>query len=225
MLYGRDSARVVSHAKAWGCLYGGEISAITEDDILTFLAVTDDHIQSISQQLSPNIPVVHLSGMTDISVLQQYSAGVCWPLQSMHEHHDIDYQMVPWFLEAKNDPMLARIEHVFRNISSSVHRISSEHRVLVHAAAVFANNFSNHLIGKAGQILDKLEISRSVLLPIIDLNVRSIHHHRAEEIQTGPARRGDILTIQKQLEALVEYPELAELYQQLSRSILKDYHA
>ncbi|MFM7813917.1 MAG: Rossmann-like and DUF2520 domain-containing protein [Flavobacteriales bacterium] len=225
MLYGRDSARVVAHATEWGCIYGGEISAITEEDVLTLLAVSDDHIHTISQQLSPNVPVVHLSGMTDISVLQQSSAGVCWPLQSMHGHNIIDYPSVPWFLEAKNDSMLVRLEHVFRNISNSVHRISSEQRVLVHAAAVFANNFSNHLIGKAGQILDKLEISRSVLLPILDLNLRSIHDHKAEEIQTGPARRGDIMTIQKQLESLAEYPELAELYQQLSRSILKDYHS
>ncbi|MFM7310227.1 MAG: hypothetical protein ACKOZY_06445, partial [Flavobacteriales bacterium] len=56
MLYGRDSARVVAHATEWGCIYGGEISAITEEDVLTLLAVSDDHIHTISQQLSPNVP-------------------------------------------------------------------------------------------------------------------------------------------------------------------------
>jgi len=224
LLYGRDASRVVARALEWGCIYGGVIHDVQPTDDLTFLAVADDAIAEVSQSLHADVRLVHLSGMTALDTLHQTEAAVCWPLQSMHSNNVIEYDRIPWFIEAKQVEMTERLEHLFRQRSSSVHRLSTPDRILAHTAAVFANNFGNHLIGKAGQILDRLHIPRSVLWPILDLNMRSIHEHRAEDIQTGPARRGDLHTIDKQRAALKDQPELSAMYEHLTNSILKDYH-
>ena len=89
----------------------------------------------------------------------------------------------------------------------------------MHLAAVFANNFVNHLYGIAGQILDQEGLDFSLLRPLIFETAHKVMLMTPENAQTGPARRGDesILCMHKAM--LKDNRKLLNLYTQLSDSI------
>lgn len=107
-------------------------------------------------------------------------------------------------------------------LSRNVHFLPSDKRRLLHLAAVFACNFTNHLYTLAGDILDEAELPFDVLLPLIDETAAKIHELTPYEAQTGPAVRFDENVIQKHLD-LLDDPRKKDLYLRLSQSIHQDY--
>ena len=115
--------------------------------------------------------------------------------------------------------MLPRSRKLAEEHSGRVVEISSEKRKILHLAAVFANNFVNHLYGIAGKILEKEQLEFDLLRPLIFETAHKILLMPPEQAQTGPARRGDegILNMHKAL--LKGDCKLSELYTMLSDSI------
>ena len=87
-------------------------------------------------------------------------------------------------------------------ISNKVYELEDEKRIVLHIAAVFVNNFTNQLFKMADDILEKENLSFDVLKPLIQETVNKIHHYAPSDMQTGPAKRGDLITIQKHLDYL-----------------------
>ena len=59
------------------------------------------------------------------------------------------------------------LEKLAKTISKNCYNINSEQRKHLHVAAVFVNNFVNHLYHIGNQICDKNNIPFEILLPII----------------------------------------------------------
>jgi hypothetical protein len=51
-----------------------------------------------------------------------------------------------------------------------------------------------------------------------------LKQHRPSEIQTGPARRNDLVTIQQHIHALQSHPDWKKLYEIISEDIINTYH-
>ena len=98
--------------------------------------------------------------------------------------------------------------------------MNSSQRKFAHLAAVIANNFSNHLFEISAQILKDHDLDFEILRPIILETSRKVQHAYPSEMQTGPAIREDLKTIDEQLEMLNEYPEIKNLYNVLTKSII-----
>jgi uncharacterized protein DUF2520 len=58
------------------------------------------------------------------------------------------------------------------------------------------------------------------LLPLIEEVVNRLRVFNPAEMQTGPAIRGDVSTIQKHLSLLKDFPQLKNVYEMMSESIL-----
>lgn len=92
--------------------------------------------------------------------------GVLYPLQTFTKKRDLDFKEIPLCIELRIGGS-GSARGLTRLLSVRVEEISSEKRKTLHLAAVFANNFVNHLYGIAGQILEQEGLDFSLLRPLI----------------------------------------------------------
>ena len=85
-------------------------------------------------------------------------------------------------------------------------------------AAVFVNNFSNHLFLIGEKICKENNIPFKTLYPLIFETFEKIKLFSPKDIQTGPAVRGDIDTILEHID-LLDDPKLKNIYMSLTESI------
>lgn len=193
-----------------------QLSNIKEVDV-AIIAVTDDAISEVSRQL--NVPfVVHTSGAVPLSLLNnEGKKGVFYPLQSFSKSKPIDFDAVPICLEAQQEEDYQLLETLAQTISSKIYRIDSGQRTYLHVAAVFANNFTNHMYTLAHEICSTHQIPFEVLQPLIRETADKISLLAPKEAQTGPAKRNDKSTLAKHMALLST--EQQKLYSILTQSI------
>ena len=191
---------------------------------LCLISVTDDAISSVAQQLKESdVLVAHTAGAVSMGELKTLKRkGVFYPLQSFKETIPVDWSTVPICIEATNSEDLELLTKLASQLSENVHQISESQRLQLHTAAVFANNFCNHIISISQNIAAKAALPFSVLHPLIQETFKRSFSNKAFALQTGPAKRNDTLTQQKHLSVLSE--EDAELYRILSQSIFNTHN-
>ncbi len=204
-----------------------EIKDISEKIEMVVISVTDDAIEEVAAQIPETDErlIIHTSGSTKIEPLQKYATqyGVLYPLQTFSKNADLDFSQIPLFVEAVNVVTEEKMMAVASGLSSKVFRINSYKRSLLHASAVFACNFTNHFYAIAEKLLESAELDFDLLRPLIQETSDKVMLNSPFEVQTGPARRGDELTMQKHLHLLRDKPELQNLYQTISQDIVKMY--
>lgn len=191
---------------------------------LIIIAVNDDNIAEVSGLLNKSFFVIHLSGMTPLSVFQQKNHGVVWPIQSLSATKELNYKSLPLLIEASDEKHTTLLRSWFSPISNYVVSGNAEQRIAAHVSAVFVNNFVNHIYDITSDYLQKYKLTFNLMMPIIREETEKISMMSAEEAQTGPARRGDINTLERQMEVLQKEPQLAEIYKVITNSILQKFH-
>ena len=191
---------------------------------LCLLAVPDDMIGPVAGSLPDSIGMVaHCSGAASLEVLpSDRPRGVWYPLQSFSQGRQVDLGKVPICIEASSSSGLELLQIVGDAVSSVVRRVDSNERAELHLAAVWVNNFVNHLYHLASSRLHTKELSLDLLGPLMQETLDKLQYMSPEEAQTGPAMRGDFQTIQKHLSLLGSDPA-AEVYQKLTQSIAQLY--
>jgi predicted short-subunit dehydrogenase-like oxidoreductase (DUF2520 family) len=111
------------------------------------------------------------------------------------------------------------LKALFANISVRILEADSNRRAGIHLAAVFANNFTNHLYAIANELLKSENLPLDVLFPIMQETLNKLENLSPQEAQTGPAIRGDQEVIKKHLEMLRLHPEYQKIYSFVSESI------
>lgn len=203
-----------------------DLNEINDKADLYIFAIPDDRIGAVAMQISQKTSLkqhlfVHTSGATPSIVFQSYFPrfGVFYPLQTFSISRIANFEEIPICIDANNEKDLELLEGIAANISPKAFRISDEDRAKLHVAAVFVNNFTNHLFHIGTQILEEEGLSFEMLKPLIKETVAKLDHQKAIEMQTGPAKRGDQTTISRHLEYLQKHPVYQDLYQKLSQSI------
>lgn len=195
---------------------------------LFILAVPDQVIEVVAKQLVQSLRnqclIVHTSGATPAAVLSESSPrfGVFYPLQTFSRHKAVDFSNIPICLDANHQEDLDALLTLGKRISTKVYQITDEKRAQLHLAAVFANNFTNYLFHVATQILEEKELSFDLLKPLITASVQKIQDQSPAHVQTGPAIRGDEVTIQRHLNQLDHKADWQTLYDLLTKGIQKD---
>lgn len=190
------------------------------DADLYVIAVTDSAIASVAAEIG-DVPglVVHTAGSVPMSVLPQHRKGVLYPLQTFTKGRSVDMRSVPLFVESEGGEEL--LLHVASQLSDTVIPMDSERRRYLHLAAVFCNNFTNHMYRITEELLSQHDIPFEVMLPIIDETARKVHSLTPAQAQTGPAVRWNQGVMEAQ-QNLLERDDLRQLYQIISKSIHHD---
>ncbi len=143
-----------------------------------------------------------------------------WPLQTLTKNFQPEFKTIPLCVEGNNKTTLKSISELVATISNQVVMMNSTQRKFAHLAAVFANNFSNHLFEISAQILKEHHLDFEILRPMILETARKVQQANPAEMQTGPAIREDVKTVNEQLQMLNDYPEYKNIYEVLSKSII-----
>ncbi|MGB7395077.1 MAG: DUF2520 domain-containing protein [Pricia sp.] len=200
-----------------------DFSYIAESDVY-ILAVSDDAIAEVSGFIGDRKGlVVHTSGSVSMDVLSQHPRhGVLYPLQSFSKDRKVDTESVPFCLEAGTDADMHVLKNLASNLSQKIYGVDSDQRRVLHLAAVFVNNFTNHLYHIGQHLCQNEGLPFDLLQPLIQETAYKIEHLSPIDSQTGPARRGDAKTINIHLEQL-QNSDYKEVYSVLSESILNLY--
>ncbi len=187
------------------------------------ICVSDEAIESVSKAIpSTNALVVHTSGSTPLEVLNHHKHyGVFYPLQSFSKHRSIDFSSIPICIEAKHVNDLKVLENLALRISDTITYMDTVQRGEIHKAAVFVNNFVNHLYYIGETICEENNISNTILHPLIKETSNKVMNLSPFNAQTGPAKRGDKKTIENHLKKLSGINK--EIYKLLSHSIANLY--
>lgn len=190
---------------------------------LVIICVPDDLIDSIIGEIPADCPIAYTSGSVSLSNLpERNELGVFYPLQTFTKDSPINIFEVPFFIEARSTDFASELFDLAWVISRNVSYASSADRKKMHLAAVFINNFTNHLAHISKQYLESENLDFNHLKPLLKETAKKLDTQDPLAIQTGPARRNDQEIIQEQIDAL-ENPIQKELYRLFSKSIHQTY--
>lgn len=186
------------------------------------LAVSDDAFSVVISELilPPEAVIVHTSGTKSLSVLERFERhGVFYPLQTFSRGKKVNFQEIPFCLEASDEEMLDILVELADYLTENIFHITSEERVKLHLSAVFACNFTNHLLAISSEILRKNKLDFELLKPLIRETMEKGLRENPLEVQTGPAIRYDQLTIERHLDMIQNQPEFYQIYRAMTESI------
>ncbi|WP_165903952.1 Rossmann-like and DUF2520 domain-containing protein [Hymenobacter gummosus] len=191
---------------------------------LYLLAVPDDAAPQVlaAARWPAGALVAHTSGTLPLALFEarpELRGGVFYPLQTFSPGRAIAWPAVPLLLEAADADGLATLTAVASSLSQRVLPVATAQRRQLHVAAVFASNFTNHLLGLADALLTEAHLPAGLLTPLVRETVDKALHHPPFTVQTGPAIRHDAATIAAHTAALAAHPRWQALYAQLTASI------
>jgi predicted short-subunit dehydrogenase-like oxidoreductase (DUF2520 family) len=227
----RNARRLVS--KLYDTQVAPDLDFAESEAQLIILAISDDAIEEVvSKMVFPeNCILVHTSGTKSLDLLQKAVAiysdvpvktGVFYPLQTFSKETAIVFDNIPLCIESADFDTQQKLVALAHDISNVVYLVDSEERKVLHIAAVFACNFTNHLLAISKQILDKEDLDFNLLKPLIQETIRkALAANDPVSVQTGPARRNDQKTLDKHEDYLQTSPSWQHLYRILSESIIR----
>lgn len=185
------------------------------------MAVSDNAISEVSDLLPfENRLVVHSSGGVSIDTLNDKNRkGVFYPLQTFSKNKEILFDEIPICLEAQQQDDLELLKKAALSISKNTYEINSNQRKSLHIAAVFVNNFVNHLYQIGHEICKNNNVSFEILKPLILETANKVMALSPDEAQTGPAKRHDTQTINSHLNFLSDENQ-NEIYKLFTKSII-----
>jgi predicted short-subunit dehydrogenase-like oxidoreductase (DUF2520 family) len=219
-----------SEVLAWqaNSIYICDLDELNLDVDLLIFAVKDEVIKTLSHfilQKKPDMKMVHTSGSVGLDVFENaINTGILYPLQSFSKTKKIEISEVPFLITSNNNSFIEEIKELAKLLSHKVYEYTDEQRKHLHIAAVFVNNFSNHLFAVAQEYCEKHQLDYQLLMPLIHETIHKIDTISPKDAQTGPARRNDMEIIDKHLYLLKQEDEhLHRIYSLLTDSILKMY--
>ena len=221
-VYNRSNNAGEELAKAVGANFTSNADELADADIY-LIAVKDDVISELAQLLQlEGKTVAHTSGTQSKNLLNKTSSlfGIFYPLQTMKKNRKVDFKNVPLLIEGSDEVTATKLEALAKTISQNVHRVDEQQRQWIHVAAVFANNFTNHLYGISESLLAEHALPFEILKPLIFSSIENLQNNSPSQIQTGPAIRGDSQTIEKHLQLLADDVRLQKIYEVLTQSII-----
>ncbi len=219
------ASRNPEHAKILadelGCNHT-DLAGIHKTASLYIVAIADGALHNFHTKISlGNKLVVHTAGSVSRDVLQHVSSayGVMYPLQSLRMEMPV-LPSIPLCIDANDNGALAQLKEFADSIADSVTHCSDEERLKLHVAAVVVSNFANHLYAQAQDFCEKEGVEFNKLQPLIEETAQRMRLVPPKNLQTGPAIRNDVFTLDRHLKALANHPKLKYLYIKLTDSIM-----
>jgi len=229
----RNHQRAVSACEFIGCstdLATEHLAAAASADIV-IIAVPDDHIHSVTQQLQRSceplneIPaLVHFSGLHPAAIMS--SGSSCnTTLLSLHPlfpfaTRERAYQALnqcPCAIESPDSRGMTLGRELVAAFSGVPFTIDADKKVLYHAAACISSNYLVTLMAVARDLLVQCGIEKDraipLLQPLAHASLNNVENLGPELGLTGPISRGDTRTVAEHLQAIEkESPEVLSLY-------------
>jgi predicted short-subunit dehydrogenase-like oxidoreductase (DUF2520 family) len=193
------------------------------------VAVPDDHLGAFAGELAQagrsipgSVAFAHLSGALPLGALdplgESHQIGSFHPLQGFPEPRaPASLRGVVVAVDATSPQLLRRLNGLARALGARPKRVRDDERVLYHAAAVFASNYVDVLLGEGVRMLEAVgwneHEARAGLLALTEGTLANVRKRGVVRALTGPVRRGDVSTVRRHLASLSG--PAADLYRML----------
>ncbi|MGD0756450.1 MAG: Rossmann-like and DUF2520 domain-containing protein [Bacteroidales bacterium] len=226
--------RIVSETETRGRSLADFCNALWSADLffpdsteVLIVAVPDHRLKSVLDKLecAPGTLVVHTAGSFGLDVFPEHikHKGIFYPLQTFSKSRKISFPDLPFLLESSDVESSVILKNLVESIGGKVHFVDTEQRRILHVSAVFACNFTNHMLTLGKDVALKAGFQFDILAPLIKETFSKAMDSGPENSQTGPAVRHDQNTIEKHLELLSFSPELQKIYNEVTQSIIEYY--
>lgn len=223
-IYSRSQGSAVALAGSLGCPAISDPDQLPGDADYYILCVPDRAVPLLAEQFRHRRGTwLHTSGSLPAEIFRgcHQNYGVLYPLQTLVSQRPISLHDTPFLVEGSDPGVTERIRTLAKLISGNVQVTDHRARLTLHLAAVFASNFSNHMVTIAQSILEDEGKDPGILDPLIRETFARLSAFRAALAQTGPAIRGDEETMRNHLEMLKGKPEWEKIYTFISGDIQK----
>ncbi len=197
---------------------------------ICMLTVADDDISNVSNQLlelehfKPRSIVFHCSGSKSSAILQSlrdagHHVASIHPVRSFASPEVLVSDFADTYCGVEGDAeALAILIPAFEAIGARIFMLDAEHKLRYHAASVFASNYLVALIDVALKTYQAAGLSPEMALalaqPLAKKTLDNVFNTSTEDALTGPIKRGDFATVEKQLTDLKIWNQhAASLYQ------------
>lgn len=174
---------------------------------LVILATSDHSVATVASSLGTQFPkttFVHTSGSIPMEALAPTGSniGVFYPMQTFTKGRRANWKEIPLFLEG-DIQVLDQIRPLAEHLSDRVSVLDSKGRLKLHMGAVLVSNFVNYLFLMTSEMVSDLPAADlTTYEPLIREVVDKAFAIGPFKAHTGPARRGDNVTMQKHLDLL-----------------------
>lgn len=225
-VYSRTETSAKALADVLQCAYTNTLEEVSQQADIYIIAVKDTALSEVAGRLQKGREerlFVHTAGSMPMDAIPSVRRGVFYPMQTFSKQQEVDFKVIPCFVEANSDSDLSLLKELAYSVSDVVYELNTENRKYLHLAAVFCCNFANHCFRHGERLLEEHgQIPFSVMLPLIDETARKLHLLSPREAQTGPAVRWDTNVMDKHLQLLSDTPDRQKIYELLSKSIHDD---
>jgi predicted short-subunit dehydrogenase-like oxidoreductase (DUF2520 family) len=224
-VYGRNEMDVRLLAKDLSASSTSNLLEINKDADIYLLAISDTYISSVASKLRlKNKIIVHTAGSVSRDTLissgtSSCTYGVIYPMQSMKKENVL-LPPVPVLVDGSDTATTQLLSKFSSMWSENVALADDDQRLKMHIASVIVSNFTTFMYVLADDFCMSENLDFKMLLPLINETVERLKHHRPAEVQTGPAVRKDIQTINLHIDVLSKYPRLQGMYKVISANIL-----
>lgn len=227
-IYGRDIDKATQLASnLYEASATNSLDFSESDADLIIIAVSDDAIDLISLEIvvPPSAMLVHTSGSKPMAAIANATpnCGVFYPVQSLTIGRKPNWENIPVCIQANHEEGLRLLQELATTLTPLVATLTELQRQTVHLAAVFVNNFGNHLLFLAKNLLDNEGVEADILRPLAEETIIKAYSMGPEDAQTGPALRRDATTLHRHIQYLNANPELKQIYQMLTSSIQRNF--
>ncbi|MCQ2252869.1 MAG: DUF2520 domain-containing protein [Bacteroidales bacterium] len=222
-VYGRSQDKVRRFADLYGLIPVYDTAQITPCADIYIICTADKGIVPTAAVLKTKNIVIHTSGSTDINILKRFfqKCGVMYPVQTFTTGRMADLSQVPLLVEASDEICEQKILRLAQSISQDVRPMTSAQRKCLHLSAVFACNFTNHIIAAAKVLMAENNVDFNLLEPLMTETINKALTSDPILGQSGPAVRRDTGIMNFHLEMLNTHPTLKKIYSYMSESIME----
>ena len=213
-----------------GCRVFQKNQELVDAADLVFITTADDFISKVSSELKwrKGQVAVHCSGASTLQSLEaarQQGAGVgsIHPCQTFAgiEQAIENLPGSTFGIEAE-EPVKTTLTEMARALKGDIVYLTSEDKVLYHAAAAIACNYFTTIVKLATGLWENFGKTSAdgikAYMPLLRGTLTNIETVGFPKCLTGPIARGDVATVRRHLAALDKYaPQMLPLYKELGR--------
>ncbi len=225
-VYSRTIEAAKKLANQLNALYTNDISDIYNDADIYIYCLKDSILENIIPKIKALKAIhIHTAGSVNADIFSPYfkQYGVLYPLQTFSINKAVKFSEIPVLIEANDEKVEKKIKALAELLTTKVFLATSEQRIKLHLAAVFACNFTNFLYTISSEILTDAKLPFDILIPLITETAEKIKYMSPIDAQTGPAVRMDQNVISKHLSLLSDNPNLLLIYNELTEQIYEKY--
>ncbi len=219
----------ISHTKALSNITNAtivtNINDVSLNDIdLLIVAVSDNATKELISDLpATKALIIYTSGSINLQSIfsknNSENIACLWPIYSITKQNlPANNIGIPTGVVCANSHKKV-LQSLCASINLDMHYISDTQKETLHLCATMLNNFTNYLMQLNAEILSKQNLSIHYLLPLLNNTIEKITFSPPSANQTGPAKRGDTITIEKHLDQLANNPETLEIYKLFTKLI------